>query len=286
MPSNQSIPIDEIIASIDNDFNLDNSDWIPRIAVWTIEALSQLDCLITEKKRIKANVKDRIAMLDCSFANKKFKVYDKNGCEVTELEGVAGCCGNNKSDFSTGKDSLNLEGRITKTLQRTRVVDDKSIVLGLPTGYSEYEYEGNKITLMNDIIGYASNGHSYSSCERNYIPVSDRQLELTFDTDYVYIEYEAPKTVKSEINGCELPVVPDNGILKEAIKYYCMYKILCRGVKHPVFNLAASQYGTNPFYLWKTMKDEAKRSVIIQSQGDVVNDKGEWGKALINFTFD
>ena len=42
-------PIEHIIAKLDNDFNLDNSDWIPRIAVWTIEAMSQLKCLATEK---------------------------------------------------------------------------------------------------------------------------------------------------------------------------------------------------------------------------------------------
>lgn len=286
MANNQNIPIDEIIAGIDNDFNLDNTDWIPRIAVWTIEALSQLNCLVTEKKRMGVDVNNRIAMLGCSFTNKKFKVYDKNGCEVTELEGVAGCCGTKSNGSSTGKQSFNHEGRVTKTLNREQIVDPNSNILGVPTGISEYEYEGNKVTYENRIIGHARSGVGFSSCERSYIVVSDRQLELTFDTDYIYIEYEAPKTVKSEINGCELPVVPDNGILKEAIKYYCMYKILCRGVKHPVFNLSASQYGTNPFYLWTTLKNEAKRSVIIDAQGDVVNDKGEWGKALINFTFD
>ena len=51
-------------------------------------------------------------------------------------------------------------------------------------------------------------------------------------------------------------------MLIEAIAYYCMYKMLCRGYKHPVFNLNASQYGTNPYYMWNQLKDEAKRSVI------------------------
>ena len=44
--------------------------------------------------------------------------------------------------------------------------------------------------------------------------------------------------------------------------------MLCRGYKHPVFNLNASQYGTNPYYMWNQLKDEAKRSVI----AGVVND--------------
>ena len=37
--------------------------------------------------------------------------------------------------------------------------------------------------------------------------------------------------------------------------------MLCRGYKHPVFNLNASQYGTNPYYMWTTLKEEAKRSI-------------------------
>ena len=59
-----------------------------------------------------------------------------------------------------------------------------------------------------------------------------------------------------------MPAIPNNGILIEALVYYCMYKMLCRGYKHPVFNLQASQYGTNPYYIWTQMKEEARRSVL------------------------
>lgn len=43
--------IERIIAKIDNDFNPDNSDWIPRVAAWCIDAMSQIDVLPTEKYR-------------------------------------------------------------------------------------------------------------------------------------------------------------------------------------------------------------------------------------------
>ena len=45
--------------------------------------------------------------------------------------------------------------------------------------------------------------------------------------------------------------------------------MLCRGYKHPVFNLQASQYGTNPYYIWNNLKEEARRSVINQAVDDV-----------------
>ena len=38
--------------------------------------------------------------------------------------------------------------------------------------------------------------------------------------------------------------------------------MLCRGYVHKVFNLSASQYGTNPYYIWTQLKNEAKRSII------------------------
>ena len=79
-------------------------------------------------------------------------------------------------------------------------------------------------------------------------------------------------------------VIPDNAILVEAIGFYCMYKMLCRGYKHPVFNLSASQYGTNPYYTWLQLKEEAKRSVINRGQ-DIDGAHKQWRNAFFNFTF-
>ena len=43
--------VERIIAKIDNDFNPDTSDWIPRVAAWSIDAMSQLKVLSTERKK-------------------------------------------------------------------------------------------------------------------------------------------------------------------------------------------------------------------------------------------
>lgn len=39
--------IERLIGKIDNDFNPDNSDWIPRVGAWVIDGLSQLKCIPT-----------------------------------------------------------------------------------------------------------------------------------------------------------------------------------------------------------------------------------------------
>ena len=86
--------VDRIIAKIDNDFNPNISDWIPRVGAWVHDALMQLDCIITETKTKKLTVKDNIARSDCELGN-LIKVYDSNGCLIKELDGNNNCtCGN------------------------------------------------------------------------------------------------------------------------------------------------------------------------------------------------
>ena len=91
--------IEHLIAKIDNDFNPDNSDWIPRVGAWAIDAMSQLDVLRTKRMKKKVTVKDRIAYSECEISNQDVKVYDKNGCEIKEA-GSDGCC---DSSLPTGK---------------------------------------------------------------------------------------------------------------------------------------------------------------------------------------
>ena len=71
--------IERIIAKIDNDFNPDNSDWIPRVGVWTLEVMGQLNILNTERAKVQLPVKERIAISACPIANANIKVYDNKG---------------------------------------------------------------------------------------------------------------------------------------------------------------------------------------------------------------
>lgn len=242
---NVSTTVGRIIAKIDNDFNPDNSDWIPRVGPWCIDAMSQLNVLPTKKKRVKFKVNERIIYSDCYKFTNNIKVYDKKGCEIKEAK-YSGCgCGYP----STGEETE------TNTIMTTDTVN---------YGFSDAKQEF--ITYINDNPKekYSNRIISISSdnCNRNYVIIDDNKLELSFDTDYIIIELDVIESIFCDEYNCYVPVIPNNGILIEAIVYYCMYKMLCRGYIHPVFNLKASQYGTNPYYMWTTMKEEAKRSVL------------------------
>ena len=62
--------IDRIIAKIDNDFNPDNSDWIPRVGAWVHDGLGLLSVSTTKRVKEKFVVKDRIAYNKCEFKGK------------------------------------------------------------------------------------------------------------------------------------------------------------------------------------------------------------------------
>lgn len=266
--------IERIIAKIDNDFNPDNSDWIPRVGAWCIDAMNMLKVLRTKEKKIKLLVKDNIALSPCPLEGVDFRVYDENGCEVKEANTITSKCGDCMNDSFTGEE-VNTDTTILNGANTT------GISYGLdaneaPEVISEHVNAHN----INDRYNVKEVNYSSARKDKTYVKAGNNIIEINFKAKYIYIVTKAIETYKSTNHGCELPVIPNNGLLIEAITYYCMYKMLCRGYTHPVFNLHASQYGTNPFFMWNQLKDEAKRSVIVDEQGEIIEDGGLWRSAL------
>ena len=82
MKINAHINLARLIGKVDNDFNISESDWIPRAAAWTIDALSQMKVLPMEHKRRKLEVVERIAQFPCTMNTSEIRVFDKYGNEV------------------------------------------------------------------------------------------------------------------------------------------------------------------------------------------------------------
>lgn len=268
--------IERIIAKIDNDFNPDNSDWIPRVAAWCLDAMSQLKVLATEKKTRKVKVIDRIAILPCPISGQGFAVYDSNGCELKEYDGKQNCCSTPSTGDEFESDTNNsLYHHINGTLGHvhTKTVNKAPNVQGVYTG-------------SKDITSrYVVKELEYGDCspKNSYTIVDDCKLELTNDADYIIVENLEIKTDCNNSFGCELPVIPDNGILIEAITNYCMYRMLTRGYQHPIFTIATNVEAINPYLLWNKLKDKAKTSIKLDNQKEI-NTKA-WQSMFYNFTF-
>lgn len=260
--SNKTISnLERIIAKIDNDFNPDNSDWIPRVGAWCLDAMGMLGAIKTVRKKIKLEVNDRIAQSPCPINDKNIKVYDKNGCEVEEMEEKT-CCNDVPSTGECNSLEQNSASDFTDNIEISDTIhlyDTESPIAKAP----DYLVAETILVDKSWPGRYRINEYNYGTQNKtkNYVLVGDCKLELNFDTNYICIEYDAIQTQKDS-NGFEVPVIPNNALLIEAIVYFCMYKMLCRGYKHPVFNLQASQYGTNPYYIWTVLKEQARRSVI------------------------
>lgn len=256
MLNNVSTNVEHIIAKLDNDFNVDNSDWIPRIGTWVIEAMSQLNVLRKVRKKVKLIVHDRIAYSNCPINSPNLIVTDCNGCKINKSKSNASC----NDCSSTGEKSIAITPNTVDMMYNGNIGEVPDYTLA------------ETINGCNRPPRYNIYNYNYTNSKPNtYFIIDDNKLELDFvpSSGFIYVETEVVETEYSNTYDCDLPVIPNVGLLIEAIGYYCLYKMLCRGYKHPVFNLAASQYGTNPHYEWKNLKDEAKRAVTIDAQGDI-----------------
>lgn len=248
MQLNNQLPLQRLIGKIDNDFNIDNSDWIPRVGAWVTDALSQMKLLPMEYVTEDIEVNDRIADLPCMINTKGIEVFDKNGCPINNANEIKKCsCGGNSGSSSTGG------------------------YIGVDV--NDYHNYNNHTTIVKVV----------NPNNRNFVISNDKQIELNFDTDSITIKLLKPATYFDEYFNCEVPYIYDNGVLLEALAWYCLFKMLSRGYKHQVYSLASAQQYLNPFMQWNFLKGKAQKSVL----SDMINLKKDsgWNNFFFNSTF-
>ena len=219
------LPLQRLIGKIDNDFNISESDWIPRVAAWTIDALSQMQVLPMERKRRKLEVSNRIAQFPCQINAEELKVFDKSGREIPELNRETSC------GCSNSQNSTPQEIAIIDTANKT----------------------GINFMQVGTIIG--PNSHNFV--------LDGNNIELNFDTDEIEVETYETATYFDDYYQCEVPYIYDNGLLLEALAWYVMFKYLSRGSSHPVYDLKSNNTALNPYVQWNILRPKAASSVKI-----------------------
>lgn len=238
------LPIQRLIGKIDNDFNISESDWIPRVAAWTIDALSQMKVLPMEKKRRTLEVSNRIAQFPCELNATDIKVYDENGCEIPSYN----------SNNSCGCHQPNVGGS-----QEIAVLNTSN-----KTGVN-----------FMDVVNVVNSNNAH-----NFV-LSGNQIQLNFDTDKIDVETYEVATYYDDYYACDVPYVYDNGLLLEALAWYCLYKYLSRGSKHPVYDLKSNSPVTNPWTQWNILRPKASNSV----RKAISADNNGWNNFFYNSTF-
>lgn len=244
MKIKQNITIHRLIGKIDNDFNLSESDWIPRVAAWTIDALSQMKVLPMERKRRNLEVSDRIATFPCELNAIEIKVFDKTGCEISPISENNSCCRSNNS---------------TNTSQQEIAIIDNSNRTGI-----NFMEVANVVNNTNK--GFAVQGNC---------------IEVNFDTDEIEVETYEVATYHDDYFDCDVPYIYDDGLLLEALAWYCLFKYLSRGSHHQVYSLTSPNQVINPWYQWNALKSKASASVKIK----INRDTNGWANFFYNSTF-
>lgn len=248
MKIKNQVPIGRVIGKVSNDFNISESDWIPRVAAWVIDALSQLNCLPMTKKSRELKVVERVATFPCALNAKEIEVYDERGCPIQSLdESKCNCNSEFSKDISSNEDS-------------------EIAVFG------NGDYNGAPIMNVGSIIN--------NNRERYFIIDGDR-IELNFDTNKIIVKSYEVATYHDDYYDCDCPYVYDNGLLLEALAYYILFKYLSRGSNHPVFSIKVNNQVTNPYIVWMGLKSKAKASVL----NSISKDSG-WRNFFYNATFD
>ena len=246
MKIKKQVQLSRLIGKVDNDFNLSESDWIPRVGAWVTDALSQMKCLPMERKRRTLEVSSRIATFPCELNTTELKVFDTRGCEIPALNSNnrCGCSG-------LGTKNPNSEIAIFDSENKTGI---------------------NTMEIANIVT--ASN--------RNFV-VAGNNIELNFDNDSIVVESYEVATYYDEYFDCEVPYIYDNGKLLEALSWYILFKYLSRGSKHTVYSLTSPNPVTNPFTQWNTLRPKAEMSVKIDLAKET--ERG-WRNFFYNSTFD
>ena len=246
MKIKKQVQLSRLIGKVDNDFNLSESDWIPRVGAWVTDALSQMKCLPMERKRRTLEVSSRIATFPCELNTTELKVFDSRGCEIPALNS------NNQCGCSElGTKNPNSEIAIFDSENKTGV---------------------NTMEVANIV----------SASNRNFV-VAGNNIELNFDTDSIIVESYEVATYYDEYFDCEVPYIYDNGKLLEALSWYILFKYLSRGSKHTVYSLTSPNPVTNPFTQWNTLRPKAEMSVKIDLAKET--ERG-WRNFFYNSTFD
>ncbi len=243
------ISMNRLVGKIDNDFNISESDWIPRVAAWVIDALSQLKVLPMEKKRRELEVNERIAQFPCEITAHELKVFDKYGNEIANGEDDK-CCAMKQCNISS-----------TGGQEQTIGVTDNAAKYGASS------------TILATVVPSMGNHKFY---------LNGNSIELNFDTDKIIVESYEVATYHDDYYDCEVPYIYDNGVLLEALAWYVLFKYLSRGSHHPVYDLKSASQATNPYSQWLYYKTKAKTSVL----NDMAKNGDEgWNNFFYNSTF-
>lgn len=243
MKNKRFINIERILARIENDFSPDDSDWIASCAAWCVDALDDIEGCYNIYRERKLKVRNRIAQYHCSIDKESLTVLDSNRCVINEINYLEDRCNCGPKRVNTCLD----QNRYIQKYNEDAMDASEYFSMSVPSKCY------NKRTIVYKIDG---------AVNRNYVITKCNQIELNFDTDYIYVIHPEIYTYYSEQYDEELPMIPDIGVVKTYLTNYCIARMLAKGRKHPVMELSSRSQYTNPALQADMLKEQARVKII------------------------
>lgn len=154
----------------------------------------------------------------------------------------------------------------------TKEIDVESYKGKLPCDIkvlNHLEYDGYVLPSLNE-SNHQDNSNITErqySCD-NYVLGNNGYIHTTFETGTVKVHYLCPQTEYCKRYNIQVPRIPDDIYVKDAITWYVLYRILSRGYVHPVYGLESRNSETNPAIQWKESRRVARIKIQLPDAYD------------------
>lgn len=240
------ISADEVIRRLDNDYNVNHSDFIVRLPQWIYQSLRDINYINTF---VQTSLLSKVSNYKCSLPS---DLQELVGIEYknSKLPRFKSPLKNNNKYSNEPIVNSNIGVTIygsTSDIRITKEISDelKNIEIDI-TKIKSFDTS----TISNAI---SLNTDNYS--------LLDGYIETSFEEGYIWFHYYKLPEHYNELLGSFCPYIPDVEKVIEFITISCFKYILQRGFKHPVFSLESNNPYTNVGIIYKNLKKEARNTL-------------------------
>lgn len=236
--------IDEVIARLDNDFNINKGDYVARFPQWVYQCLSDLEIIYG---LIPAAHVGYVENYQCSIPDdlQWLSMIEYNGRRLNRKSK-----GNPK--FNENTDTIApLIAYLKTDIGLDIEVNTENITV-------DDILEGTKLDIKSIHVKDATSADYVPYSDENYILLFNGNIETSFEEGVIIYHYYKLPVKYSDTIGALCPLIPDNEFVKEAITWYVLMSVLQRGFKHPIYSLNSNNYITNPYLMYRRKRLNAR----------------------------
>lgn len=257
------VEADEVVARLDNDFNVKQGDYISRIPQWIHQCLSDLNIYLgLVPKAYVGEVTNYTCELP-SDLNRLIGV-EHNGARMERR-----ATGQYKTTVTTDTTFAYISTGVGVTVHGSNVEIDESL--------THVSIDTNRIRVYD-----ASTINELPISSQYYYLLPNNKIETSFEAGGVTFHYYIlPASYNERLNSL-CPLIPDNEAVKDAIAWYLFQSILQRGGKHPVFTLGNPNWKLDPYERYRKARLNAKNKANSDDSDQARIIDAMWQSVLYN----